>query len=189
MFHNRENEQVTLPDGRVVWLSRSCAVITAIFADVHKEGHHYSRSVLLTKRGPACPDNVGRWVMPCGYLDFNETLSDAAEREVYEETGLYLKAMPDYNRSSLLIGQPVFVNSNWSPESKQNVSNFFTIKLRIYKHPSPMHLSQLPDLDLTKVKNPGEVEEMRWVPLQEVCNYDLAFGHGDRIKQLSNLTR
>ena len=34
----------------------------------------------------------GKWCFPCGYLDWDETLEEAASRELYEETGLFVPA-------------------------------------------------------------------------------------------------
>jgi len=182
LFNNVENECVNLPDGREVWLSRSCAVVAGIFLDVFSSPFSFSRNVLLVQRGPGCPDNVGKWCMPCGYLDNNETLAEAAIREVYEETGLYLPDLPGFNRCSMAgEGQPVFVNSTPSTE-QQNVSHFFTMKINV---PAG---SQLPVLDITKTKNPGEVSNLLWVPIQDIPLYDMAFNHTERIKLLSRCT-
>ena len=182
LFNNVENECVNLPDGREVWLSRSCAVVAGIFLDVFSSPFSFSRNVLLVQRGPGCPDNVGKWCMPCGYLDNNETLAEAAIREVYEETGLYLPDLPGFNRCSMAgEGQPVFVNSTPSTE-QQNVSHFFTMKINV---PAG---SQLPVLDITKTKNPGEVSNLLWVPIQDIPLYDMAYNHTERIKLLSRCT-
>lgn len=37
-------------------------------------------------------EKSGGWTLPGGYVDVNETLSQAVEREVYEESGLFVKA-------------------------------------------------------------------------------------------------
>jgi 8-oxo-dGTP pyrophosphatase MutT (NUDIX family) len=42
--------------------------------------------VLLTKRSPNL-DEGGKWCLPGGYMDRDESLDEAAGREVYEETG------------------------------------------------------------------------------------------------------
>lgn len=55
---------------------------------------HQNR-VLLIKRGQA--PNAGQWAIPGGRLKLGETLQQAAEREILEETGIHIKA-----------GEPVF---------------------------------------------------------------------------------
>lgn len=68
----------------IIWNSRSMAT-TCIVMGEDKD------CFLIEKRGPGCPDNIGKYVFPCGYLSWDETLKQAAIREVYEETGLSLK--------------------------------------------------------------------------------------------------
>jgi 8-oxo-dGTP pyrophosphatase MutT (NUDIX family) len=125
MFNNKPNECVTLADGRKIWLSRSSAVVITIIIR-NRRGEY---KCLLVKRGPGCPDEVGRWVLPCGYLDWNETLDKAALRELYEETGFsFSEFCQEYGDRVVLDnfvdGQPWYVNSS-SSDTKQNVSNCF----------------------------------------------------------------
>ena len=47
-FNNRHNERVVLPDGRVIWLSRSVALV-GIIVLIRPDG---SKFVLMNKRGP-----------------------------------------------------------------------------------------------------------------------------------------
>ena len=48
------------------------------------------RKILLVKRNKA--PNKGQWAIPGGSIKLGETLQEAAEREIREETGLMVKA-------------------------------------------------------------------------------------------------
>lgn len=52
--------------------------------------------VLLVQRGR--PPAQSQWAIPGGSVELGETLKEAAEREIYEETGIRVRA-----------GEPVFV--------------------------------------------------------------------------------
>jgi 8-oxo-dGTP diphosphatase len=49
-----------------------------------------SDAVLLVKRGKAPSD--GKWAIPGGSVELGETLQQAAEREIFEETGIRIRA-------------------------------------------------------------------------------------------------
>ena len=52
--------------------------------------------VLLVKRG--VPPSEGLWAIPGGMIELGETIQQAAEREIYEETGIRIQARePVYN--------------------------------------------------------------------------------------------
>ena len=72
-------------EGRTLWYSRSvaCSLYLYVYDKSLKEWF-----VLVSKRGPGCPSNIGKWNVPGGYLDFDERLEDAARRECWEETGI-----------------------------------------------------------------------------------------------------
>nr|VFK15217.1 MAG: ADP-ribose pyrophosphatase YjhB, NUDIX family [Candidatus Kentron sp. LFY] len=59
--------------------------IAAVGAVVFKD-----RSVLLIRRGQ--PPNQGLWAIPGGCVRLGETLKEAAEREIREETGIRIRA-------------------------------------------------------------------------------------------------
>ncbi len=49
--------------------------------------------ILLIRRSPKDPHDPGLWEFPGGKLDQGQDMSGALEREVLEETGLYIKAV------------------------------------------------------------------------------------------------
>lgn len=68
----------------------------AVGAVVLKDGH-----VLLVQRGQ--PPGQGNWAIPGGSINLGETLRSAAEREVFEETGLNIRAgEPVYTFESIV---------------------------------------------------------------------------------------
>ena len=48
-------------------------------------------AVLLVKRGKA--PSEGKWAIPGGSVELGETLQQAAEREIFEETGIRIRAV------------------------------------------------------------------------------------------------
>lgn len=51
-----------------------------------------NNKLLLLKRGETAPWNPGKYCLPGGKLEANETLLEAAIRELYEETNIVLKS-------------------------------------------------------------------------------------------------
>ena len=94
-------------EGKTYWISRSVAVAGFIF----RKDDGGNLLVLVNKRGPGCPDNVGKWVCPCGYLDYGETLKQAIVREIHEETGV-----------TIPISILRLVRIDDVPEGRQNVT-------------------------------------------------------------------
>lgn len=173
IFNNRENECVELTDGRKVWLSRACAVVASVYIKDISDGNWY---VAMVKRGEGLPDEVGKWVMPCGYLDWNETLSDASKREVYEETGLNIDAIRnnlDYKYCDDYVEeQPSLVTSNPNGDAKENVSHHFVLAGEFNK---------LPEFDINLIDPKGECADIKWIKFSDLVsmeeNKQIAFGH------------
>lgn len=105
----------------------------------------HNNAVLLVKRGQ--PPNAGQWAIPGGRLKTGETLQQAAEREILEETGIHIKA-----------GQPVFAFDLIEKDQDNNCSLHYVI------------------IDLAADYLQGEpiagddASEARWIKADELAN-------------------
>ncbi len=181
-FTNRENEKVTLPDGRVIFLARSTAVVVCIICITDGVPH-----VLMVERGTAV-DKSGKWCMPCGYLDWDETLYDAVIREPFEETGFDLTSIPEDSFIYRDKDMPHHIVSS-PKENRQNVAHIFGVVFR----------GSLPKLDPSVAVSTKEVEQAEWVKLDTIPKQDeiensplngmFAFEHDKRIHAFVELLR
>lgn len=73
-------------DGKKYWISRAMAVCAIVI--VYDENDN--TWILINKRGEGTPDFQGCWNIPCGYLDWDETTSNACTREVLEECKVWI---------------------------------------------------------------------------------------------------
>ena len=152
--------------GEEIWISRSVTVLPVLF--FVSKGVRY---VPLGLRGKDLPEAVGLWGLPGGYLDYDETTTQAVYREVWEELGLDLPQLVENFRFEGDLDQPYEVYS--APLRRQNV----TLKYALMFH--------LEDADLPQL-NPqvsqGEVVEAKWVEVETALNMTLAFNHHDVMK-------
>lgn len=179
-FNNRENKCIKTVDGGEVWHSRSIAVIGMIL--MRHEGELY---VLMGKRGPGLPNEVGKWCLPCGYLDWDETCEEAFIREVYEETGLNLYKM--MNSYDILFDHTHFpwkINSEPIGE-QQNVSMHYAILFDTREN-GYIEKPSLPVLTIENNVDKDEVEESRWIKTTDLHQYDCAFNHDFSVKVFIN---
>lgn len=146
-------------DGKEYWISRSSAVTAFVFKFVGNQ-----ICVLVNKRGEGVPDFKSHWNCPCGYLDFDETFAEATSREVYEETGIHIA--PERFKFTSYQDDPVDSN-------KQNIT------LRFYTVLGPNEGNEFS----TENSEENEVEEVKWLPIKDVTNYQFAFNHKKRIKE------
>lgn len=151
---------------REYWISRSITVVVFVFAkDVFGETY-----ILAEQRGKGTPDPeyVGKYCVPCGYLDFDETCAQAAQRELIEETGLNFP-VKDFK----------LVSINDIPESdkRQNVTFRYIIN-------SNIPVEDLCKLFTTKNSEKDEVESIKFIKLSNINNYEWVFNHQKLIKEI-----
>lgn len=169
---SRENRMIKGENGEELWISRSVVVICVVarITDDNKI------EIIVEKRGPLV-SATGRWCFPCGYLDYDEDLTDAVIREVQEETG-YTLERKDVN----------FIDINSKPEGKkQNVGIRHIAFIDNDK-------KQISDFKL----DTNEVTELKWIEIGEsvgnIFNIDVnkldcvkwAFNHKSLIIYLIN---
>lgn len=159
MFNNRQNVCYQTTCGKELWHSRNVAVCAMVIRPNPDDDSKLQ--VLIGRRGKDVTDS-GLWCMPCGYLDWDETIYEAARREIFEETNLLV------DLESLELAE---VDSR--PEkARQNV----TVHFNCFALETEGH-------DLTP-KNFGEVEEILWMDLGDEDDFEWAFDHKERVSSL-----
>ena len=154
--------------GKTYWISRAMAVTTVLLKETEKDGI----MVLLQKRGPGCPDNIGKLCCSCGYLNWGETLKEAASRELWEETGIRVK------ESDII---PWKLIDDPKRDARENVVQRFIAKI-----------SDEPQGNIDTASRggeEGEVSELKWTSIEEIEKMDsseFAFNHKEVIQELIN---
>ncbi len=112
--------------------------------------------ILLEKRTGKLLE-AGKWALPGGFLDRNETAARGVLRELQEETGWQGEVISLFR---------VNTNPNRPKEDRQNVALEFLIK--------PIKLVGKPD---------HESSSVQWIPLDKLpAVKEIAFDHGETIK-------
>lgn len=158
-----KNQECYDKNGKLLgWFSRSMATAAFIFAK-DKDGDW---CILGSERGPEAADYQGYWNCVCGYLDFNETLSQCCIREIKEETGVSIKET-----------DLEFVGYNDSPsENRQNVTFRFCAFIKDKK---------AEDFKFSHKGNEGkEVGAIKFIKVHEIKHYKWAFGHDGLIEKI-----
>jgi len=147
-------------EGKTYWISRAVAVVGYIFTFDNGK-----LLVLANKRGKGTPNYQGYWNCPCGYLDFDETTREACVREIEEETNLTV------NPKSLMLDS---IQDDPTEDSNQNITFRYWDFNRWYKALTIY----------AKGAEPDEVEDVEWIPVEELDNYQFAFDQEKTIKRI-----
>ncbi|TKG89826.1 NUDIX hydrolase [Puteibacter caeruleilacunae] len=166
-FKNIPNTKHTTAEGKDIWNSRSVAVNGVIICRYKDELY-----VATSTRGENAADFQNHQNLVAGYLDWNETATEAFIRETWEEIGLNLDdLLSNYKIIHEDIHRPWEVNSDVT-NNRQNVSVRFGLLFEI---------NSADDFPvLTTVNNEIEYETVdpTWTPIKKLSDYpDWAFGH------------
>ncbi|MBE9078444.1 NUDIX hydrolase [Romeria aff. gracilis LEGE 07310] len=159
-FKNTPNRCVVV-EGKECWISRSVTVLPVLFFVQNDQKY-----VPLGQRGADLPDEVGKWGLPGGYLDFDETISEAIVREVWEELGINIPQLKGAYPFEGSIEKPYDIIS--LPRYRQNVTLKFPLMFHLGNAALPLLKPQV---------DQGEVLEARWFEVDKALEMDLAFNH------------
>lgn len=152
-----EHKGVTLWSGRYTAV---CGIVIGMRDD--EPGKRY---ILANKRGEGCPDYNGLWNLPCGFLEADENGQQGVAREIHEECGI------------LIPWEDFTYYSNETDPAKCNNGN---VTLRYL---TSVVIDDYDDKDeLSGEEN--EVEDVKWIPLNEYENYEWAFNHKEVIEEI-----
>ena len=156
MFKSTPNKIIKDDNGKIHWASRSLVTIAFVT---------WRGKILIVKRGESVTE-TGKWCLPCGYIDYDETIEESIGREICEETGIDVRNFIDLN--SL---KPVRIFSD-PIGKKQNIHMDFIINLKD---------SDEPKIDMSVI-DPLETTDVKWISFEEVVSYKFAFKHEEKIK-------
>lgn len=169
-FNNRENKRIIEHlTGDEYWNSRSVAVNLVVIMTPYDNIR--DMRVLVAERGPEAADYKGHLNLVAGYLDWDETGTEAAIRECWEETGLNVADLVWANGIQVIrndMMQPWHVKTDPS-SNRQNISLRYGLKL--------FSQNDFPELNTDNNEIVGEVLNPRWMPIEEISNHKWAFDH------------
>lgn len=156
MYKSTPNKIIKDESGNIHWISRSLVTIAFIT---------WRGKILIVKRGESVSE-TGKWCLPCGYIDYDETIQESIAREIWEETGIDVKEWVDINKL-----EPVKIFSD-PIGKKQNIHMDFVIRLDDNDEPNI-------NMDII---DPLETTDVKWIEFKELKSYNFAFKHLDKIK-------
>lgn len=138
---------------KTVFSGRFCAVSGFIYAIVNGK-----YSILANLRGPGTPDYQGCWNAVCGFLERYENSKEGIAREILEECGFQI------DTDDLKV-----IHIETEPEECNNGN--VTIRHRAFLGKIIPHYVQ------REGGEENEVDNIKWIPLDEIDNYKWAFNH------------
>lgn len=155
-------------DNKEYWISRACAVVVCIMSNGNIP------KLLISRRGVGCPDNIGKWQFTCGYLDWDETLQEGAQRELFEELGLQVPI----DKFELFE-----ISSDPKDDSRQNI----VFRYRVIFDEEELTRLFTEEVNKDSESRGGEydeIDEINLISSEEIDNLDWAFNHKNLAKRL-----
>lgn len=141
--------------GKTLWSGRYCAVTGIVWYNDTENGKQY---FLISKRGSGAADFQGKWCLPCGFLECNESGEEGVIREVKEETGISIDRAYFHSVET----DPKFCNNG-------NVT---------LRYSCPVKSMEVPKYEIINGED-NEVSDLAWISEDEIDNYDFCFNHAD----------
>ena len=155
---NGENKWVCTGKPKTVFAARYTAVSGFVFAVVNGK-----YSILANLRGPGTPDYQGCWNAVCGFLEKFENSKEGIAREMLEECGFQID-----------LDDLKIVHVETEPEECNNGN--VTIRHRAFLG------KIIPHYVNKEGGEENEVDDVRWIPIDEIDNYKWAFNHRKTIE-------
>lgn len=154
MFNNRQNTMIKDEKGKSHWISRSVVVICLIT---------WKGKFLIVRRGNHVTQ-TGKWCLPCGYLDYDESVEECAVREIWEESSIDIR---EYEHEIRLD----YVNSKPDHTRKQDIGFHYIVEIKSDEEPK---------IDLSVV-DPKETTDIKWIGVGDLDEFTFAFNHEKKI--------
>lgn len=138
---------------KTVFSGRFCAVSGFIYAIVNGK-----YSILANLRGPGTPDYQGCWNAVCGFLERYENSKEGIAREILEECGFQID-----------LDDLKVIHVETEPEECNNGN--VTIRHRTFLGKIIPHYVE------REGGEENEVDNIKWIPIDEIDNYKWAFNH------------
>jgi 8-oxo-dGTP pyrophosphatase MutT (NUDIX family) len=159
MFNNNQNTMIKDEKGKVHWISRSVVVVCLVT---------WRGNFLIVRRGNQVIQ-TGKWCLPCGYLDYNESVEECAIREIWEESGIDIRQYPHELKLD-------YVNSNPDHTRNQDIGFHYIVEI---------NSDETPKIDLNVVDY-NETTDVKWISLGELNDFIFAFNHDKKILKYVN---
>lgn len=155
---SRENELITLADGRRVAIDRSVGVVMLCYTIASDNIY-----ILVNKRGTKTSEFKSKWNLPSGYINWDESGEEAAVRETFEETGI-----------DIPVEWVKEVEHSTSPkENRQNIIFRYAVQVS----------NDYMNKSLT-TQDSEEVDNIKWINFNELDTVEWAFNQKEAINRM-----